>query len=64
MAAKRGQAAMISYARMVRHHLALDYVLLGWIPSPGLNGTGHGLWSVLLTWRECACGRGMKEPKS
>ena len=53
----------VSYARFVLHHRALDYVLLGWIPSPGLHGTGHGEWSVLMTWRACSCGRAMKEPK-
>ena len=53
----------ISYLRQVRIERALDYVLLGWIPSPALNGTGHGEWSVLLVWRPCACGRPMKEPK-
>lgn len=52
----------ISYARFVVHNRALDYVLLGWMPTPALQGTGHGEWSVLFVWRPCACGREMKEP--
>ena len=39
--------------RMVPHEEAADSVLLGWIPTAGLNGTTHGQWSVLMLWIMC-----------
>jgi len=52
-----------TFFRIVPHHRAFDYVLLGWLPLNGLYGSCHGLWSVMFHWQECACGRPMKEPK-
>jgi hypothetical protein len=43
-----------SLHRFVRHEQAMDYVLLGWLPLPSLNGTHHGQWAVHLTWI-CGC---------
>jgi hypothetical protein len=40
--------------RWVRHADALDYVMLGWVPLPTLNGTTHGHWSVHVVWM-CRC---------
>lgn len=36
--------------RFVRHHDALDYLRLGWIPRATLDGTTHGQWSVHVEW--------------
>ena len=41
--------------RYVTFHNADDYLRLGWVPrSPGLRGTHHGHWSILMEWI-CAC---------
>lgn len=40
--------------RMVPHHEADDSVRLGWMPTPALDGTIHGQWSVLMLWL-CEC---------
>ena len=39
--------------------LALDYCLLGWVPSRALMGTHHGEYSVLVEWK---CGCPAREP--
>lgn len=32
-----------------------DYLRLGWIPRPYLDGTNHGLYSIYMEWLcECA----------
>jgi hypothetical protein len=49
--------------RFVRQPRALDYVRLGWLPLPDLYGTNHGVWSVLMRWSPCDCGREMREPR-
>jgi hypothetical protein len=36
------------------HHRALDFMRLGWCPSPALAGTHHGADSVLMLW-QCVC---------
>ena len=54
----------MSIFRFVRIPHAMDYVLLGWLPHPSLDGTRHGRWSVLFEWIDCSCGRQMKEPKT
>lgn len=33
---------------------AMDYVLLGWVPLPSLDGTSHGQWAVHMAWI-CEC---------
>ena len=33
---------------------AMDYVLLGWMPRPSLQGTHHGDYSVHIAWL-CEC---------
>lgn len=40
--------------RFVRIERAADYLMLGWLPLPALDGTPHGKWSVLMQWL-CAC---------
>lgn len=40
--------------RMVPLAEADDSVRLGWVPTPALNGTTHGQWSVLMLWI-CKC---------
>lgn len=40
--------------RQFRHHEAMDGVLLGWVPTNALEGTSHGLYSVLMMWL-CEC---------
>ena len=34
--------------------IAMDYVLLGWLPLTTLAGTPHGRWSVHMAWI-CDC---------
>lgn len=41
--------------RMVPLHEAEDSVSLGWVPTPALDGTTHGQWSVLMFWITCGC---------
>ncbi len=36
--------------RYVPHSQVAAYVALGWIAHPGLFGTHHGAYSVLLEW--------------
>lgn len=38
----------------IRHHAAMDAILLGWVPTPALDGTTHGQYSVLMMWL-CQC---------
>ena len=38
----------------VRHSAADDWIMLGWLPLPDLDGTHHGDWSVLMKWC-CEC---------
>jgi hypothetical protein len=40
--------------RYIRLPLADAAVRLGWLPHPGLIGTHHGHWSVLMEWL-CEC---------
>ena len=48
--------------RFVRHHEAILYCQLGWCPTPILDGTLHGLYSVAMEW-QCACKiRNLKSP--
>jgi hypothetical protein len=42
--------------QFVRIERADDYLKCGWIPHAALDGTGHGMWSVLMEWIECPCG--------
>jgi hypothetical protein len=44
----------VTTLRYVRMPLADDAVRLGWLPLPGLIGTHHGSWSVLMEWL-CEC---------
>lgn len=37
-----------------------DYLRLGWLALPTLEGTGHGLWAVHLVW---LCGCDVAEPR-
>lgn len=32
----------------------MDYVKMGWLPLPSLDGTHHGDWSVHMAWI-CDC---------
>lgn len=43
-----------SLHRFVRHYAALDYLRLGWLVLPSLDGTSHGQWSVHCVWL-CSC---------
>lgn len=38
----------------VRHGEAMGYLRCGWMPHSSLNGTHHGMWSVLCEWI-CEC---------
>ena len=40
--------------RWVLHAHVPDYLLLGWMALPTLEGTSHGLYSVHCVWL-CAC---------
>lgn len=40
--------------RWVIHEHVPDYVLLGWMALPTLEGTGHGIYSAHCIWL-CAC---------
>ncbi|WBU27630.1 hypothetical protein OOZ54_13250 [Rhodopseudomonas palustris] len=44
----------ISFHRWVRIEDVPDYLLLGWIALPTLQGTPHGEWSVHCAWL-CSC---------
>jgi hypothetical protein len=39
--------------KYVGHHDACDYLALGWLASPALEGTHHGADAVLMVL--CAC---------
>lgn len=41
---------MITTHKYVSLRDAMDYVLLGWVPSPALEGTNHGRYAVLMSW--------------
>lgn len=38
----------------VRHPEVLDWLRVGWIARPALEGTHHGQWSALCEWL-CDC---------
>jgi len=40
--------------RLVRIPEAMDWLALGWLPLPSLDGTHHGKWSVHCVWI-CDC---------
>lgn len=40
----------VSTFRYIPLALAGDACRLGWLPLPGLIGTHHGNWSVLMEW--------------
>lgn len=40
--------------RFVLHHLVPDYLLLGWMALPSLEGTNHGVYSTHCIWL-CDC---------
>ena len=44
----------VTFHRFVPIHRCADYVALGWLPLPSLDGTPHGRWSVHMTWL-CGC---------
>lgn len=44
-----------SIHRWVRHHIAEDYLRLGWVAQATLDGTTHGYWSVHVCWICPAC---------
>ena len=44
----------MTYHRYVLHHRVPDYLLLGWMAFPTLDGTHHGFWSVHCAWL-CDC---------
>ena len=33
---------------------AMEFVLVGWVPTPALAGTHHGVYAILMEWR-CDC---------
>lgn len=45
---------LYSTHRWVRHHEAMAYCALGWLPLPGLRDTYHGQYSVHMVWL-CEC---------
>lgn len=45
---------MIRTFHMVRLEAAIDWLRCGWLPTPILDGTHHGQWSVAMEW-VCAC---------
>ena len=46
---------MTSYVKYVPIHAADDHIRMGWMAVlPGLVGTSHGEWSVLMQW-VCGC---------
>lgn len=40
--------------RFVRIERVSDYLSLGWVALPSLEGTHHGFWSVHMAWL-CDC---------
>ena len=40
--------------RKVLHHEANDCILLGWVPTPVLDGTIHGQYCIMMMWL-CEC---------
>ena len=44
----------MTYHRWVTFDRVLDYLRLGWLALPTLEGTGHGLWAVHCVWL-CQC---------
>jgi hypothetical protein len=45
---------MTTWHRFVPHDRTIDYLRLGWCPSPALDDTPHGQYSVLMSWI-CQC---------
>lgn len=44
----------MNYHRWVPFDRVHDYLRLGWLALPTLEGTGHGLWSAHCVWL-CKC---------
>jgi hypothetical protein len=51
----------MTYHRFVIHHCVPDYLALGWMALPSLEGTGHGIYSAHCIW---LCGCKLAEPLS
>jgi hypothetical protein len=49
----------VTYHRFVIHHCVPDYLALGWMALPSLEGTGHGIYSAHCVW---LCGCKLVEP--
>lgn len=47
--------------RFVSHGRAMEYVRLGWLPLPSLDGTHHGEFKVHLVWL-CSCEAAEPDP--
>lgn len=43
-----------TFHRWVIHQRVMDYLLLGWLALPSLEGTGHGIYSAHCVWL-CRC---------
>jgi hypothetical protein len=44
----------MTHHRFVLHEMVSDYLLLGWMALPSLEGTHHGYWSAHCIWL-CGC---------
>jgi hypothetical protein len=44
----------MTFHRWVPHHRLPDYMRLGWLALPSLEGTSHGLYSCHCVWL-CGC---------
>lgn len=44
----------MTYHRWVLHDRVPDYLLIGWLALPTLEGTGHGIYSAHCAWL-CEC---------
>jgi hypothetical protein len=49
------------FHRWVSHDCVPDYLLVGWMALPTLEGTGHGQWAAHCIWL-CDCR--MVEPRT
>jgi hypothetical protein len=43
-----------TYHRFVLHHRVPEYLQIGWMALPSLEGTGHGIYSAHCVWL-CQC---------
>lgn len=50
----RTMTVTVSYHRWVLHRNVPEYLLLGWIALPSLDGTSHGIYSAHCIW-VCDC---------